>query len=137
MPRARNAVLKAAIDQVLRKINAARPSGNNASSPTRKVSNSGHKASEVTEIAKHQIQEQLQTLPGVGAVFMSGGRTRAIQVIVNPDSLASYKLSIEDVRTALVTQNLETPGGIVQQPEVRENGHDDVALGDLRGSCCF
>src|SRR5712671_328033 len=52
MPRARNAVLKAAIDQVLRKIKAARPSGNNASSPTRKVSNSGHKASAVTEIAR-------------------------------------------------------------------------------------
>src|SRR5712671_5293843 len=52
MPRARNAVLKAAIDQVLRKIKAARPSGNNASSPTQKVSNSGHKASAVTEIAR-------------------------------------------------------------------------------------
>ena len=72
---------------------------------------------EVTEIAKHQIQEQLQTLSGVGSVFMSGGRTRAIQVIVNPDSLASYGLSIEDVRLALITQNLETPGGIVQQGE--------------------
>src|SRR5262249_54818886 len=72
---------------------------------------------EVTDIAKHQIQEQLQTLAGVGSVFMSGGRTRAIQVIVNPDSLASYGLSIEDVRVALVTQNLETPGGIVQQGE--------------------
>lgn len=70
---------------------------------------------EVTEIAKHQIQEQLQTIPGVGAVFMSGGRTRAIQVVVNPDRLASFGLSIEDVRVALVTQNLEVPGGIVQQ----------------------
>ena len=28
---------------------------------------------EVTEIAKHQIQEQLQSIPGVGAVFLSGG----------------------------------------------------------------
>ncbi len=70
---------------------------------------------EVTEIAKTQIQEQLQTLPGVGSVFMSGGRTRAIQVIVDPDSLSSFGLSIEDVRIALVTQNLEVPGGIVQQ----------------------
>jgi HAE1 family hydrophobic/amphiphilic exporter-1 len=70
---------------------------------------------EVTEIAKHQIQEQLQTVPGVGAVFLSGGRSRAINVVVNTDKLASYGLSIEDVRVALVTQNLEVPGGLVQQ----------------------
>ena len=31
---------------------------------------------ETTDIVKHQIQEQLQTVPGVGAVFLSGGRTR-------------------------------------------------------------
>ena len=70
---------------------------------------------EVTEIAKHQIQEPLQTVPGVGSVFLSGGRTRAVNVIVNTDSLSSYGLSVEDVRQALVTQNLEVPGGIVKQ----------------------
>jgi HAE1 family hydrophobic/amphiphilic exporter-1 len=70
---------------------------------------------EVTEITKHQIKEQLETIPGVGAVFLSGGHTRAINVIVNTDRLASYGLSIEDVRQALVTQNMEVPGGIVEQ----------------------
>src|SRR5580765_2799600 len=49
---------------------------------------------EVTEIAKHQIQEQLQTVSGVGAVFLSGGRSRAINVVVDTDRLASYGLSI-------------------------------------------
>jgi HAE1 family hydrophobic/amphiphilic exporter-1 len=70
---------------------------------------------EVTEIARLQIQEQLQTVPGVGMVFVSGGRTRAINVVVDTDKLASYALSIEDVRLALVRQNLEVPGGIVHQ----------------------
>ena len=70
---------------------------------------------EVTEIAKHQSQEQLQTVSGVGTVFLSGGRSRAINVIVNTDKLASYGLSVEDVRMALVTQNVEMPGGLVQQ----------------------
>ena len=70
---------------------------------------------EVTEIAKHQIQEQLQTVPGVGSVFVSGGRTRAINVIINTEKLASYGLSIEDVRVALISQNLEVPGGIMSQ----------------------
>ena len=70
---------------------------------------------EVTEIAKHQIQEPLQTVSGVGSVFLSGGRSRAINIIVNTDRLASFGLSVEDVRQALLTQNLEVPGGIVQQ----------------------
>lgn len=70
---------------------------------------------EVTEIAKRRIQESLQTVPGVGAVFMSGGRSRAVNVIVDTDKLSSYNLSVEDVRQALITQNLEVPGGIVDQ----------------------
>ena len=70
---------------------------------------------EVTEIVRKQIQEPLQTVSGVGAVFLSGGRQRAINLIVDTDRLAAYRLSIEDVRQALLTQNLEVPGGIVQQ----------------------
>jgi HAE1 family hydrophobic/amphiphilic exporter-1 len=70
---------------------------------------------EVTEIARRQIQEQLQTVSGVGAVFLSGARNRAINVIVDTEKLASYELSVEDVRVALTTQNLEVPGGIVSQ----------------------
>lgn len=70
---------------------------------------------EVTEIAKHQIQESLQTVYGVGSVFLSGGRSRAIQVIVNTDRLAASGLSIEDVRAALLSQNIEVPGGTVLQ----------------------
>ena len=70
---------------------------------------------EVTEIARHQIQEVLQTVPGVGAVVLSGGRTRAINVVVDPDKLASCNLSVEDVRRALTAENVEAPGGVVRQ----------------------
>ena len=70
---------------------------------------------EVTEIAKHEIQELLQTVPGVGNVFLSGGRNRAINVRVDTDQLRALEISIEDVRRALITQNLEVPGGIVDQ----------------------
>ncbi len=42
---------------------------------------------EVTEIAKHQIQELLQTVPGVGNVFLTGGRSRAINVRVDTERL--------------------------------------------------
>lgn len=70
---------------------------------------------DVTEIARLQILERLQTVPGVGAVFMSGSRSRAVNVIVDTDKLSSYGLSVEDVRLALANQNLEVPGGILDQ----------------------
>lgn len=70
---------------------------------------------EVTEIAKHQIQELLQTVPGVGNVFLTGGRSRAINVRVDTDRLRAYGISIEEVRQSLGSQNMEIPGGIVDQ----------------------
>ncbi|MFN9917476.1 MAG: efflux RND transporter permease subunit, partial [Pirellulaceae bacterium] len=60
---------------------------------------------EVTEIARRQIQELLQTVPGVGNVFLTGGRSRAINVRVDTDRLRAYGVTIEDVRQALVAQN--------------------------------
>ena len=47
---------------------------------------------EITEIAKRQIQEPLQTINGVGNVFMSGGRSRAINVRVDMDKLVAFGL---------------------------------------------
>ena len=72
---------------------------------------------EVTEIARKQIKENLEGLSGVGAVILAGGRLRAVNVYVDPDKLTSYHLSIEDVRQALIRQNLELPGGRVDQGE--------------------
>lgn len=70
---------------------------------------------EVTEIAKRQIQEPLQTVAGIGNVFISGGRSRAINIRVDIDRLRAQGVSIEEVRLALANQNVETPGGIVDQ----------------------
>ncbi len=70
---------------------------------------------EITEIARKQIKENLEGLTGVGAVILVGGRQRAINVYINTDKLNSYNLSVEDVRLALIRQNLELPGGRVDQ----------------------
>lgn len=70
---------------------------------------------EITEIAKKQIKELLETVPGVGAVTLVGGRQRAINIYVDAGTLTGYRLSIEDVRTALAQQNIELPGGRIDQ----------------------
>jgi HAE1 family hydrophobic/amphiphilic exporter-1 len=70
---------------------------------------------EITEIARKRIKEDLESISGVGAVILVGGRPRAINVYVDTDKLTSYGLAIDDVRQALVRQNLELPGGRVDQ----------------------
>ena len=70
---------------------------------------------EVTELARRRIKERLETVNGVGAITMVGGRVRAMNVMVDTDKLAAYNLSVEDVRFALVRENLEVPGGRVNQ----------------------
>ena len=70
---------------------------------------------EVTEIARRQLKERLETIDGVGNISISGGQTRAINIVVDIEKLAGHELSVEDVRSALVSQNLEVPGGRIDQ----------------------
>jgi HAE1 family hydrophobic/amphiphilic exporter-1 len=69
----------------------------------------------VTEIARRQIKERLETVDGVGAVSLVGGQTRAMNVFVDPDKLASYGLAIADISQSLRQQNIEVPGGRINQ----------------------
>ncbi len=69
----------------------------------------------LTEIADKQIKEALSSLNGVGAVSIVGGHKRAIQVTIDAKQLESYNLSIDQVGRALASQNIELPGGRVDQ----------------------
>jgi HAE1 family hydrophobic/amphiphilic exporter-1 len=70
---------------------------------------------ELTEIADKQVKQAIESLPGVGAVDIIGGRKREVQVLVDPRRLEAYGLSLRDVSLALASQNSEIPGGRVVQ----------------------
>src|SRR5256712_1524407 len=70
---------------------------------------------EVTELARKQVKEDIETLSGVGQVILLGGQERAINVFVDPDRLTAQGLSIGQMRTAIQQQNLELPGGRLDQ----------------------
>ncbi len=71
---------------------------------------------EVTEIAKKRIKEDLETLNGVGTVFLVGGRTRAINIVLDPQKIAGFEgLTIDEIRQTLLKENQEIPGGRVDQ----------------------
>ena len=70
---------------------------------------------ELTEIAKKKVKENIENIRGVGAVNIVGGREREIHITVNPLKLFSLNLPISDVAAALADQNVEIPGGRVEQ----------------------
>ena len=77
---------------------------------------------EITEIAKKLIKEDIEgNVYGVGAVILVGGQQRAINITVDPDKLRARDLSVLDVRKAIAEQNIELPGGKIDQGR-REEG---------------
>jgi hydrophobic/amphiphilic exporter-1 (mainly G- bacteria), HAE1 family len=70
---------------------------------------------EVSEIARKQVKEGIETERGVGAVIVVGQRERAINIDVDPDRLAAYNLSIGQVKRAIAAQNVEIPGGRIDE----------------------
>lgn len=66
---------------------------------------------DVTLIADKQIKQKLENAKGVGEITILGGAKREIHVLVDPDKLRAYNLTVIDVFNAMRAQNLELPGG--------------------------
>jgi len=66
---------------------------------------------DVTLIADKQIKQKLENARGVGQITIVGGARREIHVLVDPDRLRAYNLTVNDVFNAMKQQNLELPGG--------------------------
>jgi HAE1 family hydrophobic/amphiphilic exporter-1 len=70
---------------------------------------------EITEIADKQIRRAIETVDGVGEVTISGGRARQIRVTLDIEKLNAHGLTVDKVRDAIVAENVEIPGGYVEQ----------------------
>lgn len=68
---------------------------------------------EITKIADDLIKQDIETVSGVGAVTIVGGRTRAVNVFLDPARMEAFGLTVPQVRSALEAQNVEIPGGRV------------------------
>ena len=66
---------------------------------------------DLTQFVTKQIQERIESVDGVGDVQVFGGRARQIRIYLNPDKLKSYNLTVNDVNTAVASQNQELPSG--------------------------
>ena len=66
---------------------------------------------ELKTIAEDVIKPRLERLDGVASVEVTGGLTREIQVIVDPEKLAAHGLSMSSVVQALQAQNINLSAG--------------------------
>jgi multidrug efflux pump len=65
----------------------------------------------VEDLADTNLAQKISQLPGVGLVTISGGQKPAVRVMANPTALASYGLSLEDLRAALSQANVDQAKG--------------------------
>ncbi len=65
----------------------------------------------VEDLADTTLAQKISQLSGVGLVSISGGQRPAVRVQANPTELASYGLSLEDLRTALGNANVDQAKG--------------------------
>jgi len=76
---------------------------------------------ETTEFADKVIRRALETVDGVGAVNLTGGRLRQIRVFADAEKLNAYGLTIKQFENAIQNENVEVPGGTVRRGD-RELG---------------
>ena len=69
----------------------------------------------ITEIADKQVKRALESVDGVGAVTMNGDRSREIHIVVDVEKLNAHGLSIDQVVNAIQQENVEIPGGTLEQ----------------------
>jgi multidrug efflux pump len=89
----------------------------------------------LADTARYQIQDRLQTIPGVGQITMMGYVDRAIRIWIDADKLTGVGLTVADVTQALQREHVTVPSGLMdtsqQQLSVRVLG-EAADLGTLR-----
>src|SRR5947207_1392381 len=70
----------------------------------------------VQDLADTNLAQKISQLPGVGLVSISGGQRPAVRVQADPMKLASYGLSLEDLRAVLGQANVDQAKGNLEGP---------------------
>ena len=87
---------------------------------------------ELEDLSEIRIAQKISQQPGVGQVSVSGGNRPAVRVQLNPTALAAYGLNIDDMRTVLSNNNVNTPKGSFDGPDQASsiNANDQLTAAD-------
>jgi multidrug efflux pump subunit AcrB len=75
------------------------------------LSGKGMSEQTLSDLGTNMIRTQLITVPGASLPLPFGGKTREVQIDLDPAALQARGLSGQDVALALATQNLVLPAG--------------------------
>lgn len=70
----------------------------------------------VEDLVDTRLAQKLSQLSGVGLVTISGGQRPAVRIQANPTAMAAYSLSLEDLRMAIASANVNQPKGMFDGP---------------------
>ncbi|WP_298219428.1 CusA/CzcA family heavy metal efflux RND transporter [Halothiobacillus sp.] len=70
--------------------------------------------SQLTTLQNWFLKFQLQTVPGVSEVATVGGMVREYQIVVDPDRLRAFGVSLATLRKAVADANKEVGGGVLE-----------------------
>ena len=93
------------------------------------LSSDTHDALQLSDFANRLVKPILQTAPGAADVRVYGERRYSMRVWLDPDRLAAYRLTVQDVEDALRRNNLEVPAGRIESGQREFNV---TAATDLR-----
>ena len=68
-------------------------------------------ALELSDYAENILQEKLQTIPGVSSVVLFGQRRPSMRLWLDPEKMAAYGITPQDVNASLDKENVQLPGG--------------------------
>jgi multidrug efflux pump len=71
---------------------------------------------ELHDLVDTRMAQKLAQISGVGMVSIAGGQRPAVRIRVNPEALASYGLSLADVRSLVTSSNVNQPKGNFDGP---------------------
>ena len=75
---------------------------------------------EVRTIADWVVRQRLLSIPGVSQVFTMGGGRKQFQVLVNPDEMLKYGVTLHQVKTAVQESNENATGGYLDEQGANE-----------------
>lgn len=87
-----------------------------------------------------KIKDQIARLPGVSQFWSLGERQYAMRIWIDPDKAAAYKISANEILSALRAQNAQVSAGVLNQPPTGQNDAYEVnveALGRLETPAQF
>ena len=86
-----------------------------------------HDLAELRSLQDWFLKFELQTVPGVSEVATIGGMVKQYQVVIDPDKLRAFGLTLANVKSAIQLGNQETGGSVIEMGEaeymVRATGY--------------